>query len=219
MDTHFGQIVKYMSENKSEKLICKDFKPIIEKAIKELKDGENRFVISDSLVKYPFISEFPNPDFSERVSSDYGVPSNNKEIEADYFEEVRLLKQLIKEADIQINLSNWQISGNKSGEDMWKELNIQAYSIQLWDWYAIPLRYKNNAIYIIWPPQDVYQGTPIIHSYPIDFFLKILSGVLEKQTEDHIKTLKMLNLWKNFGMIVLTIFIIFVLTKLLIIMN
>lgn len=77
---------------------------------------------------------------------------------------------MMADANVPINLADWQKGAKiESAEKMYKGLNRRAFAIQLWDWYTIPWRYKNNSIHIIWSPQDVI-GTPIIHSYPVDFF-------------------------------------------------
>ncbi len=122
---------------------------------------------------------------------------------------------MMADANVPINLADWQ-KGTKieSAEKMYKGLNRRAFAIQLWDWYAIPWRYKNNAIHIIWSPQDV-MGKPIIHSYPVDFFLSNFSSILENQAESQLKTSKQLGFWKNFGIIAIIIFAIFLYVKFL----
>ena len=198
---------------KLKPLHCKNFKPLIEKVIKKLKNGENRLAISDYPLKYAYLNGFSAPDTSERLSSDYSMPSGNKDIETDYFEEITLLEKMMADADVPINLADWQKGSKiKSASKMYKGLNRRAYAIQLWDWYAIPWRYKNNSIHIIWSPQDV-MGSPIIHSYPTDFFLTNLSSVLKNQAENQIKVLKQLSFWKNLGIIAIIIFAIFLLVK------
>ena len=155
---------------KSKPLHCKNFKPLIKEAIKKLKNGENRLAVSDYPLKDACLNGFSAPDISERLLSDYSVPSGNKDIETDYFEEIILLEKMMADTNTSINLTDWQ-KGTKieSAVKMYKGLNRRAFAIQLWDWYAIPWRYKNNAIHIIWSPQDV-MGSPTIHSYPTDFF-------------------------------------------------
>lgn len=192
-------------------LNCQDFKPLIEQAIKELENGDSRLAVSNYPLKHACFNGFHLPTPSERLSSDYSAPSDNRSLEIDYFEEITLIEKLIVEAKVPINLSGWQKSKtNESGEKMFKDLNRRAYAIQLWDWYAIPWRYKNNAIHIIWSPQDIL-GTPIIHSYPTDLFLTQFAFILLKQAENQSKVLKQLNFWKSFGIIV-SIIIIFLIT-------
>lgn len=192
---------------KNTQLHCKDFKPLIEKAINELKDGENRFCISDFPIRDICLENFPVPDMSENISSDYCISSDNKDIEADYFEEIKLLEKLMIDAEIPVNLADWQ-KGFKieSTEKMLKGFNRRAYAIQLWNWYAIPLRYKNDAICVVWSPSDIL-GTPIIHSYCVNYFLAILINQAENQAEGRIKTLKQLSFWKSFGIIAIIILI------------
>ena len=198
---------------KSKPLHCKDFKSLIEKAIKKLKNGENRLAISDYPLKYACLNGFTTPDFSERLSSDYSMPSSNKDVEVDYFEEITLLEKMMEEEGVPIRLADWQKGAKiESTEKMYKGLNRRAFAIQLWDWYAIPWRYKDNSIHIIWSPQDV-MGTPVIHSYSTDFFLANFADILKNQTENQIKIFKQLSFWKNLGIIAIIIFVIFILIK------
>lgn len=189
-----------------------DFKSLIEKAIKELESGESRLSISDLPPKYSCLNGFSVPDFSEMLSSDYAMPSRDKDVEKDYFEEITLLEKLMEDAEITINLEDWQKTEIESARNMHKRLNRRAHAIQLWDWYAIPWRYRDGIIYIIWPPRDAL-GTPIIHSYPVDHFLTILSSVLEKQVKNQIKISKQLSFWKNIGIIAILIFGYYLLIK------
>ena len=203
----------FTTMKKLKPLHCQDFKPLIEEAIKKLKNGENRLAVSDYPLKYACLNGFNTPDITERLSSDYGMPSDNKDIAADYFEEITMLEKMLSDVDVPTDLAIWQKRTKiKSAEKMYKGLNRRAFAIQLWDWYAIPWRYKNNAVHVIWSPQDI-MGTPIIHSYPINYFLTYFSFTLEKQAENIIKVMKRLGLWKNFGIFAIVIFAIFLLVK------
>ena len=197
---------------KSKPLHCLEFKPLIKEAIKKLKNGENRLAVSNYPLKYACLNDFTTPDFSERLSSDYSMPSGNKDVEADYFEEITLLEKMMADANVPIKLADWQKS--ELGEKMFKGLNRRAFAIQLWDWYVIPWRHKNNATHVVWSPRDV-MGTPIIHSYPTDFFLTNFSSILENQAENQEIVMRQLGFWKNFGIVVITIFSLFLLVKLL----
>jgi len=216
-------IYNFTTIKKSKPLHCLDFKPLIEEAIKKLKNGENRLAVSDYPL-YACLNVFGTPDISERLLSDFGAPSKNKDIEADYFEEITLLEKMMADANVPIGLADWQkriTNKYESMEEMFKPFNRRAFAIQLWNWYAIPWRYKNNEIHIIWSPQDV-MGTPIIRSYSVDFFLSHFSSILAeqsesqlKQSESQLKTMKQLSFWKNFGIVAIIIFAIFLYIKFL----
>src|SRR3989344_8395833 len=116
---------------KSKPLHCKNFKPLIGEVIKKLKNGEKRLAISDYPLKYAYLNGFSAPDTSERLSSDYSMPSGNKDIETDYFEEITLLEKMMADADVPINLADWQKGSKiKSASKMYKGLNRRAYAIQ-----------------------------------------------------------------------------------------
>lgn len=56
---------------------------------------------------------------------------------------------------------------------MYQSLNRKAKALSLWDWYAVPLRYKNGRVYRIWSPSDV-MNPPIIRSLSVKDFLLML---------------------------------------------
>ena len=190
------------------------FESLIEEVIKELKDGENRFIISKySLhsLQGAYFSKFTDLTPSEQLLSDYGISSGNKIIENDYFDEIALLEQKLKEKNIPINLANWQTrSGIEAIKEIHKTHNRRAHAIQLWDQHAIPWRYKNNMIYVIWSPHDIL-GKPIIHSYSVDSFLIKFTSILEERAKNEAKISKKLNFWESFGSIAIIIFILFLL--------
>ncbi|MBP9019441.1 MAG: hypothetical protein WBJ37_06625 [Bacteroidales bacterium] len=193
---------------KSKQLHCLNFKPLIEEAIKKLKNGENRLTVSNYPLKYAFLNGLDTPDISEMLYSDYGMPSENKDIEADYFEEITLLEKMIADANVPIYPADRKKGAKiESAEKIFEGLNRRAFAMLLWNWYAIPWRYKNKKIHVIWSPQDI-MGTPIIHSYPLDFFLSYFSSILENQAESQLEVLKQLGFWKNFGIITIIIFAI-----------
>jgi len=71
------------------------------------------------------------------------MDSGNNEIENQYAEEVSAIEQLLIENDVQISLSGWQ-SRAKAAEKIFKGMNRKAYAIQMWEWYAIPWRFKGG---------------------------------------------------------------------------
>jgi len=120
-----------------------EYKAIIEEAIHRLPNGESRLSISGSPLNYACLKEFYAPDLSERLSSDHSMDSGNNEIENQYAEEVSAIEQLLIENDVQISLSGWQ-SRAKAAEKIFKGMNRKAYAIQMWEWYAIPWRFKGG---------------------------------------------------------------------------
>ncbi|MDD4902696.1 MAG: hypothetical protein PHE24_06195 [Patescibacteria group bacterium] len=205
-----------MKTNKS--LNLKNFGPLIDVMIAKLEDGQFRFSNHSS---YPLttacLREFSAPDYSERLMSDYGIPSpnNNKDVQKDYFEEILLIEKLLEEYKVPTELTNWQKGTTIKGiENMYKNLNRKNLATQIWEWYAIPWRHKNNLVYFIWQSNDVL-GTPIIYGYPINYFLKILSEKFENHITNNISAWKQLNFWKNTGVILIIVAAIYVLLRLI----
>jgi hypothetical protein len=193
--------VEQAREKAMKKLQIKDFGFLIEKAVERLPNGESRFFISRYPIGHACLSGLYQPDLGERLSSDYGMPSEETEIEKDFNTEILTLVDLMKEADVPIDLADWQ-SGSKfeAAEKMYKGMNMRAYAIQLWEWFGIPWRYKNGFLYLIWPPNDVF-GTPIIHGYSINNFLEALTNKQEEHFVHLAKLDRKHKFWSTFGII------------------
>jgi len=199
---------------KTEKALhCRDLKPLIEKAIKQLENGDSRFATCGNPSINLILNDFSLPDFTERISSDYGLETGNKKILDDYYQEISLIEELMNKENVPIYLADWQKNNSiELVEEMHINDNRRLHAIQMWDWYAIPWRYYNDEIHFIWPPTDIY-GSPIIQSYPINYFLNWLMKKSEIQIENQNKTLKQMNLWKNSGIILAIITAIFLLVN------
>lgn len=171
-----------------------DLKYIIEEAAKVLPNGEQRFDIYNFKYNHQDLCHryFNQPEIDERIASDYGIPTAEKDIENDFYEEISTLEKLLEKHNVEINLADWQKTTIDSGIKLFKGMNRRAYAIQLWENYAIPIRYRNDYIYIIYAPQDV-MGTPIIHSRSVKFFISDLITGFEKQSEVTEKTQKLLS--------------------------
>jgi hypothetical protein len=194
-----------MPKKKQTDLHVRDLAFVIEEAIRQLPNGESRLAVSDFPLSYAFLRKFYGPDISERLSSDYSMPSGNDEIEKQYYEEITTIEKIMVETDVPIGLADWQSNSKiESVEKMMKGMNRRAYAIQMWDWYGIPWRLHGDTVHMIYSPHDV-MGTPIIHSYAADHFLRSLAEKMEKQHKQAEKLNKQLSFWKNFGIIVLVL--------------
>lgn len=202
------------NKTQSKPLHCKDFKLLIEKAIEKLKNGENRLSITDYPLTHACLNGFAAPGLSEQLESDYGILAVNIDIKKNFDEEINLLVELMKEAKVPVEFADWQKGALRSeaGENMFEGVNRHAFAMQLWDWYAIPWRYRNGSVYIIRSPRDVL-GTPIIECYPATYFLTYLSSILEQQSVAQDKSLRQLNAWRSFGIIAIIVFGMFLIIK------
>ena len=145
-----------MAKKPDKNLHVRDLIFVIEEAIKRLPDGDKRLALSKFPLNYACLGNFPVPDFSERIASDYGMPAENTEIAKDYYEEISTIEKIMEESNLPISLADWQ-SGSKieAAKKMHKGLNRRAYAMQMWDWYAIPWRFRNGLVHLIWSPHDV----------------------------------------------------------------
>jgi hypothetical protein len=192
-----------MPKNEDKEFHVRDLAFVIEEAVRRLPNGKSRLRLSAYPLSYACLSGFYNPDISERLSSDYGMPSGNEEVEKEYNEEIITIEKIMEEAQVPIKLAKWQSDSKIDAADrMYKSLNRRAYAIQIWDWYAIPWRFKNGFVHLIWSPHDV-MGSAIIHSYPVPDFLGGMSDKLEVHFKEGDKLVRQLGFWKNLGIIVL----------------
>ena len=176
---------------------------VIEEAISRIPDGEYRLAVSDYSLKNACLSEFYAPDLSEWLSSYDTMSSGNDAIEKQYFEEITTIKKIMADTDVPIHLADWQSRAKSpAGDKMFKVLNRRGYAIQVWEWYAIPWRYKDGLIHLIWAPQDV-MGSPIIHSYSVNEFLERLSNKQKAQFMKFQKSHKQIDIWRTISIIML----------------
>ena len=187
---------------------------LIDKAIETLNDGNNRFASTNKLqFKDVCVHEFSKVILSDRnLWSDYGMPSGNKELESDYFEEITLLVKLLEESNLTYFPNSQK---DKLGKLMEydKVLKRRAIAMNIWNTYAIPWRFKNNTVHIIFSPTDIMEK-PIIDSYDVSSFIKIIAIILEQRASNEIEKSKHL-FYKNLAISALILFC-FALTLLLI---
>jgi len=181
-----------MPKNKKrDDLELRDMAAVIEEAIRRLPNGDFRLSVSRFPLSNVCLAGFGVPDIQERISSDYTMPPTNEEISKQYYEEITMIEKIMDEMNItnRLNLDAF---------------NRQAYAMRMWDCYAIPWRYHNQTVHLIWAPHDLV-GTPIIRSYPVSYFLRALAEILEKNYDQAWKQARHLKYWKIFGLALIMI--------------
>ncbi len=193
---------------KSKKTVNQDdFEIIINKAINLLKNGEKRLSTSIFTSKMKYLKDF-TPNISDTLSSDYGISSTNKTIETDFFEEVNLIEKLLQELGFPVKLADWQKSSDDERmENIYKKMNRRSYAMQIWSFYAIPWRFSNDCVHLIWDPEDV-MGTPIIKTFELEYFISTVSNNFETQYNQYKKNQKQLKFWIKYG-VILTVVVLF----------
>jgi len=176
---------------KKHDLDFRDVVPVIDEAIRRLPNGDLRLSTSRFSLSHVCLAGFCAPDISDRISSNYSMPSANEEIAKQFYEEVRVIEKIMEEMNI------------PNGPDL-QALNRKAYAIQIWDCYAIPWRFHKETVYLIWSPHDL-MGSPIIHSYPASYFLRALAEILEKHYNQAWKQARHLKYWRILAILVLII--------------
>ena len=114
------------------------------------------------------------------------------------------------QSDFEIHLADWQRKGaarSEESERMFKDFNLRAYALQMWEWYAIPLRYQDEKVFAIWVPQDV-MGTPIIHSYDTSFFLLQYVQNRIQEAEQKEKVERKLEIWSSIAILLIIAFVL-----------
>jgi hypothetical protein len=184
-----------MTKNKKkDNLELRDMASVIEEAIRQLPNGDFRLSVSRFPLSNVCLAGFGAPDIQEQILSDYSMPLANEEIAEiaeQFYEEITMIEKIMDEMNI-TNRLNLDASHRK------------AYAMRMWDCYAIPWRFHNKAVHLIWAPHD-FMGTPIIHSYPVSYFLCTLAGILEKNYGQAWKHASHLKYWKIFGLALIII--------------
>lgn len=122
---------------------------------KALNDDSKRMLIDTPL---PFRKcWWPGSfEFRDTLMSDYGMETEHKTIENDFFHEVGAIQHAIMD---------------EKDTDIMDGANARAHAMKIWDTMFIPLRIVDRKVYRIWAPRDIF-GTPIIKELPIDTYLQ-----------------------------------------------
>ena len=178
-----------MKKKQQYDLDVRDVTAVIEEAIKRLPNGDLRLSMSRFPLNHVCLDGFNVPDISERISSNYSMPSANNGVAEQFHEEITIIEKIMKEMHILDKPDSLT-------------LNRKACAMQIWDCYAIPWRFHNETVHLIWSPHDL-MGTPIIHSYPVSYFLRILVEILENHYDQAWRQARHLKYWRIFGILAL----------------
>jgi len=174
-----------MPKNKTRNdLELRDMATVINEAIRRLPNGDSRFSVSRLPLSNVCLAGFEAPDIQEQISSDYSMPPTNQEIAKQFHEEITMIEKVMDDMNItkRLNLDAF---------------NRKAYAMRLWDSYAIPWRFHNETVQLIWAPRDL-MGTPVIHSYPVPYFLRTLAEILDQNCAHAWKQARHLKYWQIF---------------------
>lgn len=181
-----------MKKNKKQyNLDVRDVAPVIEEVIRQLPNGDLRLSASRFPLSHVCLAGFYAPTISEQISSNCSMPSTNKEIAKQFYEEVSMIETIMEEMNI------------PNRPDL-QALDRKAYAMKIWDCYAIPWRYQNETVHLIWSPQDL-MGSPITHSYQVSYYLRALAEILEKRHVQAWKHARHMTYWRIFGILTLII--------------
>ena len=81
-------------------LDVRDVVPVIEEAIRRLPNGDLRLSVSRFPLSHVCLAGFNTPDISERISSNYSMPSANDGITEQFYEEITTIEKIMKEMHI-----------------------------------------------------------------------------------------------------------------------
>jgi hypothetical protein len=168
----------------------------IDSVIKALPDGNRRLTHTPTHLSLSWFPDELAPHFGEEIMSDYGMPTEHTDLEADFNKEVDAIKQWLEDNNVEGKLLDYEKSDIPSVRKMFESIDRRSQAISLWNRYAIPLRIKKNWVYRIWAPRDIY-GSPMIKRIRIEEFIML---VAEKTSEDRItlfRLKKRLRAWKR----------------------
>jgi hypothetical protein len=185
------------------------YRHIIVETKRRLPDPDLRFNENAAIpMRLVCLQRLPSPTLDEAIRSDYGVSSGAsvKAVTEDFWKEIQTIEQCIKDSDLKVHLAIWQKGADPQAVDrIFEGLNLRAYALQMWDWFAIPLRYRDHKVFAIWAPRDAL-GTPIIQAYDTGSFLKQSVWNQVQEAENRKILERNLRIWMTIG----TLLIIFI---------
>jgi hypothetical protein len=102
--------------------------------------------------------------YDEQIASDYGVPTQFKEVEAAFYEEVTALAHAIEDSS--------------SSDDPVTRLDFgvakRAHAMANWGRFGLPIRVHGSTVFHIRPPRDLL-GSPVISTMGVDEFVAALA--------------------------------------------
>ena len=118
------------------------------------------------------------------LHSESTVEQLDKNLAAEFWNEIQVLTACLEELGAEIiPLAEWQKGGDKATQ-MFTGLNRQATALQLWDWYAVPVRYAKGRIVLLRAPDDVQFGVPTIAVWDPQFFLGQFGAIQAQHQRD-----------------------------------
>jgi hypothetical protein len=154
-----------------------DYRAVICEAKRRLSNSDFRLTDRVATVSMEnCLLYLPAVELSQTTRSDRGVLASNDAATASLFwEEVSAIEAAIEVCGLKVKHPT--SADNRAGAAMFTGLNRRAYAMQLWSWYAIPVRFHNGTIVTINAPRDVL-GTPIICTYdPAEFLASWAHGL------------------------------------------
>ena len=181
----------------------------VERLISKFEDGYHRFRDAGIHLQLSYFPKYQS-GLDEYFDREFGLTEQPKDIKNQYYEEMEAIESYLKQIKSRCNSEKEfteKISDIITGVE---DLNIKNIALNIWEFYAIPLRYKKGFVFRIHPPQSVGMP-PYIESVNIELYISL---VAEKTAEDAGKILiqnKKMKLYQNiFSMIGLIIILILV---------
>jgi hypothetical protein len=149
-------------------------------------------------------SEVSTVAFVQQLYSDYGVSSGPKQIEEEFFAEVKAIHQCLDRHGNDPGLAKWQSTRKKKKgktdpdvEAMYRSLNQRASALSIWDEIAYPLRFRGGPgiVFHISSPRDI-SGSPIIRGMRVDEFIRGVSVRTAQDQQEFARVRTLLDRWK-----------------------
>jgi len=175
-----------------------DHAALVQEAVSRIQGGSQRLSVTPIADGIKILLE--RPHFVEWDDQDYGNFGDSDatlSLTSQYREEINtietLLVEMVQVGRFEIIQRVFQTAGN---DKFARNRAIAGYARELWRDHAIPIRFHNGKICVIWPPEDVLH-LPIIHEYdPCQFFTATGNTVLEMRKAFEGEK-KKLGIWKN----------------------
>lgn len=157
---------------KKRKVTYPELAPLIEEAVRRLPDGGKRlspygYQLSLACRKGLYVPDLPDLSSVENVED---VVIGDKTIQNAFQEEVKVIRELLVERGYA------ELSEKEAGASLMQGMALQALAVDIWEWFAIPWRFKDGAVFVVSPPS--FSPLANIDQYPAREFLSALAPLM-----------------------------------------
>lgn len=141
--------------------------------INKFDDGYYRF--RDASIHLQ-LSYFPKlrDNLEQYLDREYGLSKQPQDILNQYYEEIDEIESYLEKIKAKFKIENEFAEAISDIITVTEGLSIKNVALNIWEFYAIPLRYRNGFVFMIHPPQSVGMP-PYVESMNVELYLSLVS--------------------------------------------